>query len=334
MILPFGNVITDCVSALNKRIREASKQSRCSVLFSASLTLGCNGTELCDYKALSEAGAVAFTDGMNERCDDTLLFEAMKRLAAVDALLMVTPQRFDCYKNSQATLGRMSRLMNLKGIPASAEAVSISRYLFYACETGCRIHVSGVSTAASVKLIAAAKENGIRVTASAFPSSFIFCENDLPFYGQMVKVWPPLRTADDKKAVIEALRDGVIDCIASDHSPCFDREKPNDFAASEFGTVSLQTVFSAAYTYLVSPGHISVFRLSELLSDAPAAILGLDPPEIKIGAEADFNLASLDRDFIVSENYLKSKARNSVFSGMTMYARIEDIYTRSSFRQK
>lgn len=318
LLKPFGKPVSDCVPVLNKRKKEVPSDSKCNYFFTSSLTVGCKGESLCDYKKLSNAGAVAFSDGMYERLPDDLLRKAMAAVAETGKFIIAVPQVFPCYPDAVANEGRVASLLRLAGVPASSEAVSISRYIVYSAETGCRLHIAGVSTKASVDIISCAKEKGIPVTASAFPVHFAFNENDIPFYGSHAKVWPPLRTRDDENAVIEGIKNGTIDCISSDHSPLLPEEKPYDFSRAEFGTLGIQTAFSAACAYLLFPRHIDIFRLSELFVYAPAKILGIDVPDISEGSSGSFTLMSSNDEFIVTGNYLKSKSHNSVFNGLSL----------------
>ena len=318
LLEPFGDQICDDVRVLQKRLSDSQKSTKCKYHFTAALTKGCKGKELCDYSELSECGAVAFTDGKFDAMDDAILYKAMNAVRDTGRSIIVMPRHEPCYHNAVATSGRIADLLKYPGIPSSVEAASISRYLIFALDTGCRIHVVGVSTKHSVELIAEAKSRGANVTASAFPIHFSMNENDLPFYGSLAKVWPPLRAKEDVDSLISGIKDGTVDCIVSDHTPLLQDEKSYDFISSESGTIGLQTAFSAACSYLLYPGHIDYIRLAKLFICSPAEILGIDIPRVAEGESGDFSVISINDDFIVTENYLKSKAHNSVYNGLSL----------------
>ncbi len=322
---PFGKPSTDDPDVLRKRIDAASSASRCSVMICSSLSYGNAGKKLCDYQAMKDAGAVAFSDGEYERLPDDLLREAMIRISAIDGLFIAVPRIQACYGDASVNLGRVSKLTGLKGAPYSAEVADILRYLAYASETGCRLHIAGVSTEQGITVISEARRLGMDITASAFPFSFTFTEDDIFFYGSMAKVWPPLRTRKDALAVRDALADGVIDCVSSCHTPLTDREKTDDIASSSFGSTGIQTAFSAACTYLFSGDSIDPALIYRLFCGSPSDIIGLNDRSVKIGDPADLCIVSFDRDFIVSENYLKSRSSNSVFKGLSLRGSVEKV---------
>ena len=320
---PYGKPATDDPSVLLKRKEKAKSDARCEVKFCGALTFGMLGKKLCDHAAMMDAGAVAFSDGMNERLPDDLLREAMLGIAKLRSLLIVTPRISPFYSDCCVNLGKVSGFLGLKGVPKSAEAIDLSRYLILAAETGCRLHVAGVSTEQGVEAVYQAKRRGADVTASAFPANYSFSQDDLFFYGSMAKVWPPLRETGDLKAVRDALLDGTLDCVSSCHTPLTDAQKGSDIAASEFGVTGLQTAFSSAASYLFPGDTVDKTRLCQLFSEAPSEILGIKKTRIEPGNEADFSIVSFDRDFIVSENFLKSRSGNSIFKGLTLRGSVE-----------
>ncbi len=325
LLAPDGKSVVDSPRSLEKRAKEAAVSAKCPIGFCASVTNAMKGRVLNDLPALKSCGAVAFSDGKRESMPDDLLYEAMKTLAKQDSLFIGHPRYHNEYKDSAATLGRVSRILGVKGIPSSAEALDVARYILYATETGGRLHLCEVSCKASIDLIAHAKAKGIPVTASTCPQYFSFSENDLLFYGSRAKVYPPLRSANDVAAVVSALADNTIDCISSDHTPLAKDEKGSDLKSACNGSIGLQTAFSAADTYLIEPGKIDLYRLFELMYLAPANILGVDHTIIE-NRNASFNLISLEREFIVSNNYLKSRSQNSIFMGLNLRGCIENSF--------
>ena len=330
LLAPDGKNTLDSPASLEKRIKEAAASAKCRVGFCAAVSKGMKGNKLNDFDALRSAGAVAFSDGKNESLSDDLLFDAMKSLTQKDALFIGHPRYHKIYNDRPVNLGRISRILGVKGIPASAEALDVARYILYAAETGCRIHLCGISCKASLELIAEAKAKSINVTASTSPQYFSMTDNDILFYGARAKVYPPLRRSDDVAAVVSALADRTLDCISSDHTPLAVEEKGSDIKSALDGSIGLQTAFSAAYTYLLESGKIDIYRLIELMSDTPASILGLDF-KIKTGTDTYLNLLSLDREFIVTGNYLKSRSSNSIYMGLNLRGCVERSFVSNRF---
>lgn len=325
LVAPDGEYVLDSPSAIERRAHGAFASSKCRVGFCGALTKGMKGKELCDYKSLLKSGAVAFSDGKKEAVSDDLLYEAMSLLSKENALFIGHPRYHSEYMNSAANLGRVSGILGVKGIPSSAEALDVARYILYAAETGCRLHLCEISCEASLELISQAKSKDFAVSASTSPQYFSFCENDLLFYGARAKVYPPLRTSRDVNAVISALADGTLDCISSDHTPLAKKEKGNNLKTALDGSIGLQTAFSAADSYLLEPGKVDLYRLIDLMSRAPANILGLDF-SIRENTDTFLNLLSLDREFIVTENYLKSRSSNSIFLGLNLRGCVEKAF--------
>lgn len=330
LLAPDGKTSVDSPAILEKRMKEATASSKCRVGFCAALSKGMKGNKLNDFEALKSAGAVAFSDGKNESLSDDLLFDSMKHLAKNGSLFIGHPRYHKIYSDRPVNLGRISKILGVKGIPATAEALDVARYILYAAETGCRLHLCGISCKASLELIAEAKSRSIAVTASTSPQYFSMTDNDILFYGSRAKVYPPLRRSDDVSAVISALADGTLDCISSDHTPLAVEEKGSDIKTALDGSIGLQTAFSAAYTYLLESGKIDIYRLIELMSDSPASILGLDF-KIKPNTDGYLNLLSLDREFIVTGNYLKSRSSNSIYMGLNLRGCVEHSFVSNRF---
>ncbi|MDD4772251.1 MAG: amidohydrolase family protein, partial [Eubacteriales bacterium] len=185
--------------------------------------------------------------------------------------------------------------------------------------TGCRLHIAHVSTRGSVRLIREAKARGVRVTAETCPHYFSLCDEAVAKSGTNAKMNPPLRTPDDIAAVIEALSDGTLDCISTDHAPHSAAEKNLGMEKAPNGIIGFQTAFAAAVTYLVRPGYITLKKLCELMSSNPAKILGVDSPE-KTGKRIR---VYPDRKFNFTPDMILSKSRNSPFIGYELYGVIK-----------
>jgi len=288
------------------------------VLPIGTVTKGMQGSELVEMVDMKEGGAAAFSDdGKNIQNAE------MMRLALEYAKLTGLPIISHCEDKDLAGDGLMRRgvtsaRMGLKGIPASAESVIVARDLLLAEETGGKLHLAHISTTESVNLIREAKARGVNVTAEVNPHHLIFCDEDITLTGTALKVNPPLGSRGDRESLIEGLRDGTLDMIATDHAPHTQSEKTRPFAEAPFGIASLETALSAVWQYLVLPGQLSLDRVIEAWSYSPAQRFGLSGGTLKPGSSADMVLFDPDFSEVIDSATLVSKARNTPFLGKSL----------------
>jgi len=288
------------------------------VLPIGTVTKGMQGSELVEMADMKAGGATAFSDdGKNIQNAEVM------RLALEYAKLTGLPVISHCEDKDLAGEGQMRRgtasaRMGLKGIPASAESIIVARDLLLAEETGGKLHLAHISTTESVELIRQAKARGVTVTAEVNPHHLIFCAEDLGITDTALKVNPPLGSPRDRESLIEGLRDGTIDMIATDHAPHTQAEKVRPFAEAPFGIASLETALSAVWQYLVLPGKLSLERVIEAWSYAPAKRFGLPGGSLKAGAPADMVFFDPDFSEQIDPSQLVSKARNTPFLGKTL----------------
>ena len=284
------------------------------VLPYGSITKGRLGLELVDFHAL-KGDCVAFSDdGSGVQRRETMR-EAMRAAAAEDVIIAAHCEDNTLLHGGYIHDGRYCREHGHKGICSESEWGQIARDLELAAETGCRYHVCHISTAESVDIIRQAKRSGVRVTCETAPHYLTLCEDDLREEGRF-KMNPPLRTADDREALIEGLADGTIDVVATDHAPHSAEEKSRGLAGSAMGIVGLETAFPVLYTRLVRPGRISLSRLIEAMSAAPRRIFRL--PE----APLDRVDVDLDTPWTIRSDEFASLGRATPFEGMEVYGRI------------
>ncbi len=279
----------------------------------AYLTAGNRGEEIAHTDSLLSHGVSAFYEEGN--ASPALLYTAMERLAKADALLILRPD-LRLYSNGSAAKAS-----------AASEAAAVASALTMAEATGCRLHLTLITTALSADLIRAAKARGMRVTCDTAPQYFTLTRTDLLYYGNLAKVEPPLRSAADREAIIEALADGTVDCIVSDHTPetASDKRKPSSEAPA--GMIGLQTAFALGMRELVLPGKLDLYRLIELLSAAPARVLGL-PDTIAPGVPAKVTLLDLDREYTLTEGMLDSKSKNCPWVGQSFQGTVKRNFSR------
>jgi dihydroorotase len=294
---------------------KAAHAGACRVYPIGALTARREGAELAPIETLAAAGAVAFSDDGNSVTNSGLLYRAMRYAQHVGV-----PVIEHCEDPSLSTDGVMhegawSSVLGLRGIPAASEDVMVARDLMLAEETGCRLHVAHVSTAGSVRLIREAKRRGVAVTAEVTPHHLLLTDAAVEGYNASAKMKPPLRTEADRSALVEGLRDGTIDAIATDHAPHAREETMVEFDRVPFGVVGLETALGLVLTHLVRPGALSLHAALRCLSSRPADILGLPGGRMEVGAPADIVLLDLNRPWVVDPAAFASKSRNTPFGG-------------------
>ncbi|HEY3248564.1 MAG TPA: dihydroorotase [bacterium] len=296
----------------------AAKSAACRVYPIGAITKGLAGQELALIGGLAAAGVVAISDDGAAVADAGLLRRAMT-YAAMYGL----PVMEHCEDRALSDAGVMhegtwSSVLGLHGIPAVAEDTVVARDLLLAESTGAHLHVLHVSTAGSVKLIREAKRRGMRVTAEVTPHHLLLTDEAVAGFDANFKMNPPLRSRGDVAALREALTDGTIDAIATDHAPHTVEEKTVEFDAAPFGVSGLETAVGLMLTFLVRAGGLDLPTLVQLMSTGPATILGLPSGRLAPGAPADLTLLDLDRAWTVDPQTFASKSRNTPFTGWNL----------------
>ena len=316
LAIPSPSVIWNEEETLDYIRSNAAAAGRIPVRVAAHLTRGGAGKELCDIDALLLHGAAAFYD--DGVASPALLYAAMERLSRSDTLLLLRAR----------TAGVTNAAAPLKAARA-AEAAAVASALSMAEITGCRLHLTVISTGLSVDLIRAAKARGVRVTCDTAPQYFALTRADLLYYGNLAKVDPPLCSVADRDAIIAGLADGTIDCIVSDHTPETAADKRKAAADAPAGMIGLQTVFALGMRELVIPGRLDLYRLIELLSQNPARILGL-PDAVTVGREAKITLLDLSREYTLTSALLDSRSQNCPWMGQTFQGIVKRNFSRNA----
>ncbi len=316
--MPNTKPVIDNVSVV-ELIRKKSQNLPVEVKISATITQGSEGKLLSPFYELHEAGVVMFTD--DGRCVTSS--EVMKRAfnyASTKKLLIAQHCEEHCMTDSfSVNEGMMSSSLGLKGYPSVAEDIIVQRDILLNEYCGNNpYHVSHISTKNSVKFIREAKSKGINVTCEVTPHHFCLNEEFLSSYDTNYKMNPPLRTKEDIKEILEGLKDGTIDCIASDHAPHALHEKEVEFERAPNGIVGLETTIGLTFTYLY---HTNILTLNEIinkLSTNPRKILKLEPIIIKEGNQANLTIINPDEEWIVDKRQFKSKSKNTPFNGFKL----------------
>ncbi|HIE32428.1 MAG TPA: dihydroorotase [Thermodesulfobacteriaceae bacterium] len=278
------------------------------------------GENLAPFGELKEAGAVAVSDDGRPVADSGLMRMALEYARSFDLTVISHSEDPGLSAGGQINEGMVAAKLGLKGIPAEAEAVAIFREVALAGLVGYPIHIAHVSTALGVEIIRRAKESGLPVTAETAPHYFTLTEEAVLEYNTNAKVNPPLRTARDREAIRQALAEGVIDAIATDHAPHGPLEKKVEFPAAAFGLIGLETAVPLTLN-LVREGLLSPLRMVELLATSPARILKVPGGTLKPGSPADITLIDPEETWVVTEENLHSRSKNSPFLGWEMKGR-------------
>ena len=312
--MPNLNPVPDSPETLALEQAAIDRDAVITVLPYCSITKGRLGHELVDFHALKNR-CVAFSDDGSGVQDEEMMRKAMEAAAREDVILAAHCEDNTLLHGGYIHDGRYAAAHGHKGICSESEWGQIARDLVLCEETGCRYHVCHISTRESVELIRAAKARGVRVTCETGPHYLTLCEDDLQEDG-CFKMNPPLRSADDREALIEGLADGTIDVIATDHAPHSAEEKSRGLAGSAMGIVGLETAFPVLYTKLVKSGRITLERLVEALSISPRRIFRL--PE----APEDYVEVDLDTPFTIRSADFASMGKATPFEGWEVYGRI------------
>jgi dihydroorotase len=280
-------------------------------------TRGCRGEELAEYGLLKAAGAIAFTDGAKTIGSSRLMRRALSYASGFGMRIVQHPEDVELAAGGAATEGARASWMGLPGIPAAAEAICVARDIRLAELTGGAVHFAHVTTAESLALIRQAKDRGSKITCDTAPPYFDLNETAIGDFRTYAKLSPPLRSEEDRQAVVAALKDGTIDAIASDHQPRDADDKRLPFAEASPGGAGLATLLGVTLAQVQS-GHLTLAQALALLTARPAAWLGIEAGLLRRGAPADLCLFHPDRSWRVSAGKLPGKGQNTPFDGRAL----------------
>ncbi|MCM8757469.1 MAG: dihydroorotase [Candidatus Omnitrophica bacterium] len=323
LVMPNTDPAIDSPEAVRLLKERIKRTARIDVLIASTITLRREGKVLVDFEALKKEGVVAITDDGSSVDDENLLLKAMQEAKEKDLLLLLHCEDKSLSSKGMVNLGVISTRLGLRGIPKEAEYRRVERDIKLSKKINAPIHITHVSCKESVDLIAKAKKEGIRVTCDTAPHYFSLTEEELLNFDTNKKVNPPLRKKEDLLAIKEALKEGIIDCIASDHAPHTEHEKEVEFENAEFGTIGLETELAVAITYLVEPGLIDWCKLVELFCINPSKILKIDKGTLAIGKPAELIILDPSKEWVVKKDDFLSLSKNSAFLGMRLKGKVE-----------
>lgn len=303
-------------------LRKRAQDLPIRVLNASTVTVGMQGTEVCDLKALKEAGAVGFTDDGKPIKDTRIMVEALQKSRALNMLISLHEEDPDLIGSPGVNQGAVSEAVGVKGAPAVAEEVLVARDCLLALYTDAAINIQHLSSARSVEILRLMKKLGAKVSAEVTPQHLSLNENIVLEKGTLGRVNPPIRTEKDRYALIQGLKDGVIDVIATDHAPHAAEEKAKDMAHAPSGMIGLETALALCITHLVRKGHLTMPEMLSKMTVNPARLYHLDAGQIKVGAPADIVIFDENEKWTVGPSF-KSKSSNSPFIGMEVYGRVK-----------
>jgi len=320
--MPNTNPVLDSAELISDLLQR-SRQAAVNVLSFSAVTRGQKGAELTDFAKLSSAGAAALSDDGMPIDSEDVMRAALVKAKELGLLISAHCEYSDMVKNYAVNEGRVSGLLGLPGRPAAAEELMISRDVRLAGETGGKVHIAHVSTAKSVDIIRKAKASGVAVTAETCPQYFTLTEDAILERGEMARVNPPLRTEEDRLAIIEGLRDGTLDCLVTDHAPHSVEEKSRGLADSMSGMVGLETSLALAVTVLHREAGFKLSDIIKIMSTNPSQILGIGKGRLLCGDAADLVIFDPNERWTVDPEQFKSRGRNTPFAGMELYGRVK-----------
>jgi dihydroorotase len=322
LAMPNTEPVVDSAAVLGALVERARHEAEVRVGFFAAITKGQEGRELTEMVELAETGAAGFTDDGRPVVAPGIMRRALQYNAVAGRRIALHCEEPTLSRGGQVHEGPVSAELGFGGYPSIAESLMVSRDLQIAGYEGQQIHLLHLSAKESVEALRAARERGVRATAEVTPHHLCLTDEAVRTLDPNVKMNPPLRAEEDRRALVEALRDGTIAAIATDHAPHARHEKEAPFEAAPFGVTGLETAFAALHTMLVEPGLVSLEVLLERLSDGPARLFGLEPPRIAVGAAANLVLLDLGAVWRVDEAGFRSKSANSWLLDETLRGRV------------
>jgi dihydroorotase len=319
--MPNTDPVVDSAPILRALRDAAARDARVPVAFTASITRGLRGEELTEMAELRSEGAIAFTDDGQPVVSAGMMRKALQYQRLAGGVLALHDEDPALSGAGAMHEGEVSALLGVAGIPSVSESTMVARDCALAGYEHGRIHVQHLSCMESVLAVEAAKAIGVQVTCEASPHHLCLTEDAVRSLDTRMKMNPPLRTEDDRQALIEGLRSGVIDCIATDHAPHARDEKEVPFEQAPMGTTGLETAFAAVYTQLVVPGVLDLGLVVERMTGGGEPF-GIPAPRVAVGEEANLVLVDLDAEWEVGEDGYESRSENCCFAGQRVRGRV------------
>jgi dihydroorotase len=323
LAVPNTDPVVDDADLLRGLRARAAEEAHVPVGFMAALTRGQDGAELAELGALADAGAAAFTDDGRPVATAGVMRRALQYNEITGRMIAVHCEEQSLTRGGHAHAGHVAAELGLGGWPSLGESLMVARDLDLAADTGQPVHLMHLSARQSVEHLRRATAGGVRASGEVTPHHLCLTDEALRTLDPNLKMNPPLRTDDDRRALIEAVRDGTIAAIATDHAPHSPEEKDCPFESAPFGVTGLETAFAVLFTELVEPGLLSLETLLQRMSAGPAAIFGLERPRIAVGAPANLALVDPHATWRVKPAGFRSRSANSWLLGKRLRGRVK-----------
>ena len=323
IMMPDTQPVIDDAALVDYISRRARGTALVNVHPMAGITKGLDGVMMNEFGLLHEAGAVAFTDGSRSVMNARIMQKAMSYAANFNALIMHHAIDTNLVGEGVMNEGELAIRLGLSGIPVIAETIMIERDIRLLEATGARYHIAQISSRESIDIVRQAKDKGLQVTCGVSSNHLMLNQNDVENYRTFAKLMPPLRTEEDRQALIEAIADGTIDVIVSGHNPQGEDAKRRPFGEAEFGSIGVETLLAAGLT-LHHEVKVPLTRLIEAMSTTPARLLGLSAGTLSIGHPADLILIDIDAPWIVDADNLHSRSRNAAIEGRKVQGKVTE----------
>lgn len=321
LAMPNTNPVTDCAEVV-QYINKKAENAKARVYVSAAITKGLKSEEPTDLDELASVGVIALSDDGRPVENTKFMADAMIKAPQKNMCVVAHCEDLFLADGGKINEGEVSKQLNVKGIPASAEDAGTAREIALAAAYNVPIHICHVSTKTSVALIRDAKNRGVKVTAETAPHYFSLTEKALLACDADFRMNPPLRCDDDVQAIIDGLCDGTLDAIATDHAPHTPQQK-QDFNSAPNGSIGMETSLSVGITYLVDKGILTLAQLIEKMSVNPAEILNIPAGKLSTGDNADIVIFNPDEEYTVDINKLHGKSINTPFKGMKLKGKVK-----------
>ncbi len=325
--MPNTSPVIDNVSMVDFLKRRGRDKSKINIFPSASLTKNAEGKQMTEFGLLKRKGISAFTDGIRTIQDPQLMSRIMNYAGQSGSLIMQHAEDNILSEGGLINDGEISTRLGLQGIPALAEKIIVERDLAFLDEYFCRYHISQISSKKTVSVIKKAKEEGVIFTAGVSINNLSLNENDIGDFKTFLKLSPPLRTENDRLSLVEGINDGSIDVIVSDHKPEDEESKRLTFAQAATGAAGVETLLPLALE-LFHNKSIKLDKLIASMTSNPAKILGINKGSLDIGNDADLCLLDIDKPWVVKQNELKSKSKNTPIENRKLQGQIEMTFVK------
>jgi len=324
--MPNTNPVIDNVSIVDFLKRRGRDKSKINIYPSASLTINTEGTNMTEFGLLQNKGIIAFTDGIKTIQNTRIMSRIMNSAKDLNSLILQHAEDYELSKNGMINDGIIATKLGLQGIPEIAEQVIIERDLTLLESINCRYHISQISSAKSVEIIKNRKEN-IKFSCGVSINNLSLNENDIGDFKTFLKLSPPLRTEEDRIALVKGLSDETIDVIVSDHKPEDEEQKRLTFAQAETGASGIETLLSLSLE-LYHNGSLKLETIIKALTSSPANILKIDKGNLSVGNDADFCIVDLNKPWIVKQENLHSKSKNTSIENKKLQGKVTNTFVK------